>query len=114
LNFLCDNRQTRMALSPADYGSAQDGGKRGGVSVKKLKRVLKKAGLKTTGKKATLRRRVKKAHLKLRGGAEDVAPEVKEQVAGAVEEMKEETEEAVGGRRKSRRAHRGRHYSRRH
>ena len=38
-------------------------GKRSGVTVKALKRVLKKAGMKTTGKKATLTRRAKKAHL---------------------------------------------------
>jgi hypothetical protein len=91
----------------------QGGGKRGGVSVKKLKTVLKKAGLKTSGKKATLRRRVKKAHLKLRGGA-DVDPEVKDQVAGAVEDMKEEVDETVGGRRRSRRSHRGRKHTRRY
>jgi hypothetical protein len=78
--------------------------------------VLKKAGLKTTGKKSTLTRRVKKAHLKLRGGAEDVAPEVKEQVAGAVEDIKEEAkdEPMEAGRRRSRRHRKGRHYSRRH
>ncbi len=82
--------------------------------MKKLKRVLKKAGLKTTGKKSTLTRRVKKAHLKLRGGA-DVAPEVKEQVAGAVDEVKEEEiGEAEGGRRRSRRNRKGRKHSRRH
>ncbi len=45
-----------------------DGGKRRGVTVKKLKRALKKAGLKTTGKRATLRARAKKAHLKVKGG----------------------------------------------
>ena len=98
-------------LSPATYGS-QAGGKRHGVSVKKLKRVLKKAGLKTTGKKSTLTRRGKKAHLKLRGGAEDVAPAVKEQVAGAVEGLKEEAEAPMeAGRRRSRRGKKG---SRRH
>ena len=43
------------------------GGRRG-VSVKTLKRALKKAGLKTTGRKAALTRRAKKAHLKLHGG----------------------------------------------
>jgi hypothetical protein len=86
------------SISPAAYSQA--GGKRH-VTVKKLKTVLKKAGLKTSGKKSTLTRRVKKAHLKLRGGAEDVAPEVKEQVAGAVEEIKEE-ETPMGGRRRSR------------
>jgi hypothetical protein len=44
---------------------SQTAGKRG-VTVKALKRVLKKAGLKTSGKKATLTRRAKKA--KLMGG----------------------------------------------
>lgn len=100
-------------LSPATYGS-QAGGKRHGVSVKKLKRVLKKAGLKTTGKKATLTRRAKKAHLKLRGGATDVAPEVKEQLGGVVDEIKEGADgAAMDGARRSRR-HRGRKGTRRH
>ncbi len=40
-----------------------------GVSVKTLKRMLKKKGLKSTGRKAALTRRAKKAHL-MRGGAE--------------------------------------------
>jgi hypothetical protein len=48
---------------------ATGGRRRRGASVKTLKRVLKKAGLKTTGKKAALTRRAKKAHLKLKGGA---------------------------------------------
>ncbi len=39
------------------------------VTAKALRRMLKKAGLKTTGKKAALTRRAKKAHLKMRGGA---------------------------------------------
>lgn len=82
--------------------------------MKKLKRVLKKAGLKTTGKKSTLTRRVKKAHLKLRGGA-DVDPDVKDQVAGAVEDVnEEEAGDAEGGRRRSRRHRKGRKHSRRH
>jgi hypothetical protein len=100
-------------LSPADYSSAQAGGKRRGVSVKKLKRVLKKAGLKTTGKKSTLTRRVKKAHLKLRGGANgDVDKDVKDEVKETVDEVKEEEgETAEGGRRRSRR---NRKHSRRH
>ena len=54
--------ETPMPLSQA-------GGRRHGASVKALKRVLKKAGLKTSGRKAALTRRAKKAHL-LRGGAE--------------------------------------------
>lgn len=40
-----------------------NGGKRRGVTVKAMKRALKSAGLKTSGKKAALTRRVKKAHL---------------------------------------------------
>jgi hypothetical protein len=40
-----------------------------GATAKDLKKMLKKAGLKTTGKKAALTRRAKKAHLKIRGGA---------------------------------------------
>ena len=39
-----------------------------GLSVKTMKRMLKKAGLKTTGRKAALTRRAKKAHLKMKGG----------------------------------------------
>ena len=50
------------------YKQMQDAGKRSGVTVKALKRTLKKAGLKVSGKKATLRARVKKAHLKVGGG----------------------------------------------
>lgn len=41
----------------------QEGGRRK-MTVKAMKRMLKKAGLKTTGKRAALTRRVKKAHLK--------------------------------------------------
>lgn len=43
------------------------GAKRRGVPVKTLKKLLKKAGLKTSGKKATLTRRAKKARL-MKGG----------------------------------------------
>ena len=66
-----------MVLAPASFSPAGGdgdaslkGGKRRGASVKTLKKMLKKAGLKTTGKKAALTRRVKKAHLKMRGGAD--------------------------------------------
>ena len=41
-----------------------------GATAKQLKKMLKKAGLKTTGRKAALTRRAKKAHLKIRGGAD--------------------------------------------
>lgn len=47
------------------------GGRRG-ASVKTLKRMLKKAGLKVSGKKATLTRRAKKAHLQMGGGPDEV------------------------------------------
>jgi hypothetical protein len=53
----------------------QEGGRRRsrkakGVTAKTMKKVLKKAGLKTTGKKAALTKRVKKAGLmkKVKGG----------------------------------------------
>ncbi len=61
----------------------QDGAKRSTVTVKTLKTVLKRAGLKTTGKKATLTRRAKKA--KLMGG----------QISTAVEEAGKTAESAV-------------------
>lgn len=44
------------------------GRKTRGATTKALKKMLKKAGLKTTGRKAALTRRAKKAHLKIRGG----------------------------------------------
>ena len=44
-----------------------EGGRHRGVKAKTLRRMLKKAGLKTSGKKATLTKRCKKAHL-MRGG----------------------------------------------
>ena len=47
-----------------------EGGRRvRGATAKDLKKMLKAAGLKTTGRKAALTRRAKKAHLKIRGGA---------------------------------------------
>lgn len=41
------------------------GGRRKHHTVKQLKRVLKKAGLKVSGKKSTLTRRVKSHHLRV-------------------------------------------------
>ena len=91
------------------------GGKRRGVPVKTLKKILKKAGLKTTGKKAALTRRAKKAKLVKKGGFDgDQADDVKkaeEEAKKAEEEAKKAAAEAaklsgtstVGGRkRKSR------------
>lgn len=40
-----------------------------GATSKQLKKMLKAAGLKTSGRKAALTRRAKKAHLKIKGGA---------------------------------------------
>jgi hypothetical protein len=57
----------------------QEGGRRTrkakGVTAKKMKKVLKAAGLKVTGKKAALTKRVKKAGLmkKLKGGEKIMA-----------------------------------------
>jgi hypothetical protein len=57
-----------LSSSPAPLS----GGRRHGTSVKTLKRMLKKAGLKTTGRKAALTRRARKARLlSKRGGADD-------------------------------------------
>ena len=76
--------------APASVG--MEGGRRKGVTVKTLKRALKKNGLKTSGKKATLRARAKKA--RIMGGGEDDS------------EMKEKVEEmpaaAIGGRGRGR------------
>jgi len=54
-------------FTPAGGEDSMKGGKRRGVPVKTLKKLLKKAGLKTTGKKAALTRRAKKARL-MKGG----------------------------------------------
>jgi hypothetical protein len=87
----------------------QNGGrKRRGASVKTLKKMLKKAGLKTSGKKAALTRRAKKAHLKMGGalGVERTEEEMEALPANSAEGMlgkKPEFENADGGRRRSRR-----------
>lgn len=71
-----------------------------GATAKQLKKMLKAAGLKTTGRKAALTRRAKKAHLKIRGGAGgEVVEGPAAQAGGAAL-----TPAAVGGRRKSRRS----------
>jgi hypothetical protein len=51
------------ALPNAATHAGLVGGRRHGVKAKTLKKLLKKAGLKVSGKKATLRARAKKAHL---------------------------------------------------
>jgi len=92
---------TTLGSAPVTGAGGMDGGRRRkGVPVKTLKKMLKKAGLKTTGRKAALTRRAKKAHLKMRGGEEMAAEEaVKEEVVG--------DEAEVGGRRRRSRKSRG-------
>ena len=69
------------------------GGKRTrGATAKALKKMLKKAGLKTTGRKAALTRRAKKAHLKIRGGENGAVMQDGEKL--------KDTVPAEGGRRR--------------
>ena len=78
-----------------------DGGRRTrGATVKQMKRMLKKAGLKSTGKKDALTKRAKKAHLKIRKGGAD--PDM-----GVVTQDGEKVAEEVGGRRRRSRKSRG-------
>ena len=72
-----------------------------GATAKQLKKMLKKAGLKTTGKKAALTRRAKKAHLKIRGGA---GGEVVEGAVGQAGGAPLTPLPLAGGRRRSRKS----------
>ena len=54
-------------ITPGSCAAPTTGGRHRGVKAKTLRRMLKKAGLKTSGKKSTLTKRCKKAHL-MRGG----------------------------------------------
>jgi hypothetical protein len=89
---------TGGVITPAQAG----GRKRRGASVKTLKKMLKKAGLKTTGKKAALTRRAKKAHLKM-GGAFDVERTEEEMAALPADSAEKQLAADEGGRRRSRR-----------
>jgi len=97
-------------ITPAEVnGTTQMGGKRRGVPVKTLKKILKKAGLKTTGKKAALTRRAKQAKLVKKGGnvdttqADDVKKAAEDAERAAAEAAKLSGTATVGGRkRKSR------------
>jgi hypothetical protein len=79
---------TPLPISGGDV--EMKGGKRRGVPVKTLKKLLKKAGLKTTGKKAALTRRAKQAHLVKRGGGDEPVL-----VAGAFEKAEEIKKEEI-------------------
>jgi len=91
---------------PAPVGSQSGSGRRRGASVKTLKRVLKKAGLKTSGRKAALTRRAKKAHLKVGGGNGDekevVPPAMGGRRRGGVDETVGETAPSMDGARRRR------------
>lgn len=90
-------------LSPASVGGNDQAGgrRRRGASVKTLKRMLKKNGLKTTGKKATLTRRAKKAHLKMHGGEVSGSECPPGQIKNSNNEC---VDSATGGRKKKSRS----------
>lgn len=88
------NKQMPGTLSPANVAGQEGGRRRSGASVKTLKKVLKKAGLKTTGRKAALTRRAKKARL-MRGGQTKPLDEVPK--VGGAEDL-----EGASRRRRSR------------
>lgn len=64
--------------SPAAGVGSLTGGRRHGLKTKTLKRMLKKAGLKVSGKKSTLTKRAKAAHL-MRGGVQTSSGSAEEQ-----------------------------------
>lgn len=78
-----------------------------GATVKQMKKMLKKAGLKTTGKKATLTRRAKKAHLKIRGGANGEVVEGPATQAGGVALSPAPVGQTGAGKKKSRGSSKG-------
>ena len=86
-----------LSPSPVSGGdeSMKGGAKRRGVPVKTLKKLLKKAGLKTSGKKAALTRRAKKARL-MKGG-DPLTGEAPVIVPGAPEKVKAEMNAITGG-----------------
>lgn len=89
-------------MSPEE--EKKEGGRRvRGATVKQMKKMLKKAGLKTTGKKAALTRRAKKAHLKIRGGANGEVVEGPATMKGGAA-LTPATVGQEGGRRRSRRS----------
>jgi hypothetical protein len=101
-------------LTPFPYGGEQMGGKRRGVPVKTLKKILKKAGLKTTGKKAALTRRAKQAKLVKKGGLDtDQAVKVKtaeeeaEEARKAAEAAENTATMMKGGRKRKSRSKKG-------
>jgi hypothetical protein len=94
-------------LSPLPISGGEEsmkgGAKRRGVPVKTLKKLLKKAGLKTSGKKAALTRRAKKARL-MKGGDSNTPPVIVENADKKANDIKEEIKEddtvESGGRKR--------------
>ena len=62
-----NNGASTTGAIPASDISQAGGRRRRGMSMKTMKRMLKKNGMKVSGKKSTLTKRMKKAHL-MRGG----------------------------------------------
>jgi hypothetical protein len=83
--------------------SMKGGAKRRGVPVKTLKKLLKKAGLKTSGKKAALTRRAKKARL-MKGGDSNTPPVIVDDAAKKADNIKEvikvDDDVDMGGRKR--------------
>jgi hypothetical protein len=92
-----------LSPSPVEISDSMKGGaKRRGVPVKTLKKLLKKAGLKTSGKKAALTRRAKKARL-MKGGVGEtpvVAPDAEEKAKAINTAITGGDEEIIGARRR--------------
>ena len=99
---------TEVIPTSKDVGAGEEktmgGRKVRGATAKDLKKMLKKAGLKTTGRKAALTRRAKKAHLKIRGGAGGEVVEGPMATKGGAALSPHPTPGQDGGRRRSRRS----------
>lgn len=93
-----------LPLSGEITDSMKGGAKRRGVPVKTLKKLLKKAGLKTSGKKAALTRRAKKARLMKGGQDSELVPgaDKKAEVIGDAVEAADKADMGGRKRRKSR------------
>ncbi len=68
-----NNGASTTGAIPASDISQAGGRRRRGMSAKTMRRMLKKRGLKVSGKKSTLTKRMKKARL-MRGGASQYLP----------------------------------------
>lgn len=99
-------------IPPTDQLGSGDEGTMGGrrvrgATAKDLKKMLKKAGLKTSGKKAALTRRAKKAHLKIRGGGQGPVIEGPTGMKGGTTLTPAPADGMQGGKRRRSRKSRG-------